>query len=327
MTGERTFVTGALGCIGAWVTRNLLRSGAPVTIFDLGTDRKRLELILDPGEIARIEFIQGDVTDTEAVAKALQGSGARRIIHLAALQVPFCRANPPLGASVNVIGTINIFEAAKALGIDHVVYAGSAAVYGRGDEYDRDIIENDAPFLPKNLYGVFKLANQGTAQIYRQDHGINSIGLRPYTVYGPGRDQGMTSTPTRAMLAAAAGQPWHISFGGRNGFQFTDDVAKIFIRAASLPDWEGAESFNLGGSIAHMSAVVAAIEGAAPEVTGQITFEDAPLALPAGTSDRALVEAIGPVPCTPLEEGVAYTIAHFRDALSDGRIALDEYDT
>ncbi|MCY3906398.1 MAG: NAD(P)-dependent oxidoreductase [Anaerolineaceae bacterium] len=327
MTGERTFVTGALGCIGAWVTRNLLRSGAPVTIFDLGTDRKRLELILDPGEIARVEFIQGDVTDTEAVAKALQGSGARRIIHLAALQVPFCRANPPLGASVNVIGTINIFEAAKALGIDHVVYASSAAVYGRGDEYDRDIIENDVPFLPKNLYGVFKLANQGTAQIYHQDHGINSIGLRPYTVYGPGRDQGMTSTPTRAMLAAAAGQPWHISFGGRNGFQFTDDVARIFIQAASLPDWEGAESFNLGGSIAHMSEVVAAIEGAAPEVTGQITFEDAPLALPAGTSDRALVEAIGPTPCTPLNEGVAFTIAHFRDALSDGRIALDEYDT
>ncbi len=326
MTNEHTFVAGALGCIGAWVTRNLLRSGAPVTVFDLGTDRKRLELILEPDEIARIRFIQGDITDTEAVEKALRSSGARRIIHLAALQVPFCRANPPLGASVNVIGTINIFEAAKALGIDHVVYASSAAVYGSGNEYDRDIIENDAPFLPKNLYGVFKLANQGTATIYHQDHGINSIGLRPYTVYGPGRDQGMTSTPTRAMLAAAAGQPWHISFGGRNAFQFTDDVARIFIQAADLPDWEGAESFNLGGSIAHMSEMVAAIEKAAPDATGRITFEDAPLALPAGTSDRALVEAIGPVPCTPLDESVAFTIALFRDALSDGRIVLDDYD-
>ena len=323
MAGERFFVTGALGCIGAWVTRNLLRAGQAVTVFDLGSDRKRLRLILEPAELKQIDFVQGDVTDTAAVEAALCASGATRVIHLAALQVPFCKANPPLGASVNVIGTINIFEAAKALGIPHIVYASSAAVYGSGSDYQRDIIENDAPFLPRNLYGVFKLANQGTAQIYHQDYGINSIGLRPYTVYGPGRDQGMTSTPTRAMLAAAAGQPWHISFGGRNGFQFADDVAKIFIQAASLPDWQGAESFNLGGSVAHMIEVVAAIEQAAPEVAGRITFEDEPLALPAGTSDRALASAIGALPHTELTEGVAFTIAHFRKALATGRIRLD----
>ena len=205
MSGERFFVTGALGCIGAWVTRNVLRAGQAVTVFDLGSDRKRLQLILEPAELQQIDFVQGDVTDTAAVEAALCASGATRVIHLAALQVPFCKANPPLGASVNVIGTINVFEAARALGIPHIVYASSAAVYGSGADYERDILENDAPFLPRNLYGVFKLANQGTAQIYHQDYGINSIGLRPYTVYGPGRDQGMTSTPTRAMLAAAAG--------------------------------------------------------------------------------------------------------------------------
>lgn len=326
MSDERVFVTGALGCIGAWVTRNLLRAGVPVTVFDLGSDRKRLNLILEPEEVAAIDFVRGDVTDTAAVEDALRACGARRVIHLAALQVPFCRANPPLGAAVNVIGTINTFEAAKALGIEHVVYASSAAVYGSGADYDRDVIENDAPFLPQNLYGVFKLANQGTARIYHQDYGINSIGLRPYTVYGPGRDQGMTSTPTRAMLAAAAGQPWRISFGGRNGFQFADDAAKIFIQAAEVADWEGAESFNLGGSIAHMSEVVAAIERAAPAVAGRITFEAEPLALPAGTSDHALAGAIGPLPLTPLDEGVAFTIDHFRAALADGRIDLDEYD-
>ncbi len=320
MSDERFFVTGALGCIGAWVTRNLQRAGQSVTVFDLGSDRKRLQLILEPAEIEQIDFVQGDVTDTAAVADALRASGATRVIHLAALQVPFCKANPPLGASVNVIGTINIFEAAKALGIRHIVYASSAAVYGSGADYDRDILENDADFLPRNLYGVFKLANQGTAQIYHQDYGINSIGLRPYTVYGPGRDQGLTSTPTRAMLAAAAGQPWHISFGGRNGFQFVDDVAKIFIQAATVPDWQGAGSFNLGGSIAHMSEVVAAIGQAAPEVAGRITFEDEALPLPAGTSDHALAAAIGPLPYTRLTEGVAFTIAHFREALATGRI-------
>lgn len=326
MTGERTFVTGALGCIGAWVTRNLVRAGQPVTVFDLGRDRRRLALILEPAELERIDFVHGDVTDGAAVEAALRASGATRVIHLAALQVPFCKADPALGARVNVIGTINLFEAAKALALPRIVYASSAAVYGSGEEYERDILENDAPFLPRNLYGVFKLANQGTAKIYHQDYGVHSIGLRPFTVYGPGRDQGLTSTPTRAMLAAAAGQPWHISFGGRNGFQFVDDVAKIFIQAATAPDWQGAESFNLGGSIAHMREVVAAIEQAAPEVAGRITWEEAALPLPAGTSDRALAAAIGPLPCTPLAEGVAFTIAHFRAALSTWRITLDDRD-
>ena len=323
MSGERFFVTGALGCIGAWVTRNLLRAGRSVTIFDLGHDQKRLQLVLEPEELARIDYIHGDVTDTAAVEAALSASGATRVIHLAALQVPFCKADPPLGASVNVIGTINIFEAAKVLGLRHIVYASSVAVYGSGEEYDSDILANDAPFLPRNLYGVFKLANQGTAQIYHQEYGIHSIGLRPFTVYGPGRDQGMSSTPTRAMLAAAAGQPWHISFGGRNGFQFADDVAKIIIQAATAPGWQGAESFNLGGSVVHMSELVAAIEQAAPEVAGRITHEQAALPLPAGTCDRALSAAIGPLPYTPLEEGVAFTIAHFREALAAGRIQLD----
>jgi nucleoside-diphosphate-sugar epimerase len=197
------------------------------------------------------------------------------------------------------------------------------AIYGRGDEYPPGLLKNDAHANPRNLYGVFKLANQGTADIYHQDYGINSIGLRPYTVYGPGRDQGMTSTPTKAMLAAAAGQPYHISFGGRNSFQFTADVASVFVQAARA-QYDGAGSFNLGGSQAHMSDVVAAIEAAAPETKGKITFEDQALALPDGTEDTALVGAIGAVQTTPLDEGIAFTVDHFRQALADKKVTLDQ---
>ena len=143
MSDERFFVTGALGCLGAWVVRNLIGEGAGVTVYDLGSGRHRLELLMEAEEIAQIQFVQDDITDTEAVARAVEESGANRIIHLAALQVPFCKANPPLGAAVNVVGTVNVFEAAKRAGISPVVYASSMAVYGGADLYGPEVQDDD----------------------------------------------------------------------------------------------------------------------------------------------------------------------------------------
>lgn len=325
MANERFFVTGALGCIGAWVVRNLVREGLPVTIYDLGGSDHRLKLIMSDDERAQINVIKGDVTDGDALAQAMADAETTHIIHLAALQVPFCKANPSLGARVNVVGTVNIFEAAKKLGLKQVVYASSVAVYGSPDEYDDRILKHDAPLRPRNHYGVYKQANEGTAFIYHQDDGINSIGLRPYTLYGPGRDQGLTSTPTKAMLAAAAGKPYRITYGGYNGFQYVDDVAKIFIQAARTP-FDGCEVFNLGGSIAPVSEVVAAIETALPGMKGQITFEEKPLALPDGTDDSALRAALGSVPFTPLADGVRMTIEDFKEALAVGKVSLDQLE-
>ena len=320
MSEERFLVTGAMGCIGSWVVRNLVQKGLNTTAFDLSTNKRRLELIMSSDEIAKVTFIYGDITDTEEVKTAVVSNNISHIIHLAALQVPFCKTNPPVGAAVNVVGTVNVFEAAKAAGIQQIVYASSVAVYGRKDEYSERLLPHDAPLHPHNHYGVFKRANEGTARIYWQDDGIASIGLRPYTLYGPGRDQGMTSTPTKAMLAAARGEAYHISFGGYNGFQYNDDVAKIFIQAAHTP-FEGADVFNLRGTVAHMSEVVAAIEAAEPAAIGRITYEEAPLMLPEGQDDTELRRLLGEIPDTPLIDGVAQTIAHFKDAIADGRLS------
>ena len=319
MSHEHFFVTGAMGCLGAWAIRNLVRAGVAVTAFDLSRDQHRLTLIMRPDELAHVQFVYGDITDTDTVKRTVAESGANRILHLAALQVPFCRANPPLGAAVNVVGTVNMFEAAKVAGMGRVVYASSAAVYGRGDEYPPGLLAHEAPLRPHTLYGVYKQANEDTARVYFEEYGLQSIGLRPYTIYGPGRDQGMTSSPTVAMLAAARGEGYHIPFGGAGGFQYTDDVARLFIQAAQV-EFSGAAVFNIRGSVAHMSEVVAAIEAAAPRARGRITFDDKPLALPAGQSDDALRALFGPIPDTPLQEGVAQTIAHFEAALADGRL-------
>ena len=317
MNENRYLVTGALGCIGSWVVRNLIRAGIPTTVFDLSDDARRMKLLMSDDELAQVRFITGDITDLKTVEDAFAQSQATQVIHLAGLQVPFCKANPPLGARVNVVGTINIFEAAKQAGLKRVVYASSAAVYGPREEYPDAPVAHDAPLRPLTHYGVFKQANEGNARVYWHDDGISSIGLRPYVVYGPGRDQGLTSDPTKAMLAAARGEPYHISYGGRCEMQYADDVANIFIQATTA-SFEGADVFNLHGSVVDMQTVVEAITTVAPG--SEITFENKPLGFPAEMDGSPLEAVLGSLPNTPLVDGIAATVAMFKQATAAGRI-------
>jgi UDP-glucuronate 4-epimerase len=135
MPNDRFLITGALGCIGAWTVRNLVREGTPVVVFDLASDPRRLKLIMSDDELVRVTFVTGDITDLEALERALDDHAITRVIHLAALQIPFVRANPPLGARVNVVGTVNVFEAVarRRDQIGNLVYASSAAVYDTVD--------------------------------------------------------------------------------------------------------------------------------------------------------------------------------------------------
>ncbi|HEX3455519.1 MAG TPA: NAD(P)-dependent oxidoreductase [Gaiellaceae bacterium] len=298
MSGERFLVTGALGCIGAWAAALLVREGATVVAYDLGDDDRRLRLVATPEEVAAIRFIRGDVTDLDQLEHAVAEHGITHVVHLAALQVPFVKANPPLGARVNVAGTVNVFEAARRHGLaTPIAYASTAAVYdGQGER------------TPRTLYGVFKIANEGTATVYWTDEGISSIGIRPYVVFGPGRDQGLTSGPTLAMAAAALGEPYRIAFGGRSELHYAPDVARGFISAArSRP--EGAFAFDFPGSPVHMREVVAAIEAAAPEARGLVEFDDVSLPFPEKLPGERL-----DAPTTPLGSAVQETIDLFRSA-------------
>ena len=325
MSNEHFFVTGASGCIGAWVARNLVLEGTPVTVLDIGDSRHRLMTILDDNQISRVNFIHGDVADLKSVENIMSGCGATNIIHLAALQLPFCRANPSLGAMVNVVGTVNIFEACKHLQIKKVAYASSTAVYGPIEAYPKGPIPHDAPLYPRSHYGVYKVANEGNAQVYWLEDGITSIGLRPHTVYGPGRDQGMTSTPTKAMVAAVMGLPYRISFGGSYGFQFADDVAKIFIRA-SRTTWEGADGFSLGGLPTSTTDVITAIETLIPDHRGKISYDDTPLPFSAEFDNSALISILGDLPQTPLMEGVKATIDTYQKAIENGRLSANDLE-
>jgi UDP-glucuronate 4-epimerase len=302
---DRILVTGALGCIGAWILRTLVRDGVPAVGFDLGGDTQRLELIMEEAELARIELVRGDVTDLAAIERALDEHAITHVIHLAAMLIPLARADPPRGAHVNVVGTVNVFEAVKRRR-EHVrglSYASSAAVYSGTGAH----LPEDAPASPATHYGVHKLANEGTARVYWADDGVPSAGLRPYVVYGPGRDQGLTAEPTLAMAAAARGEPYRIAFGGRIQLHYAPDAARAFIDAARRSEEGGAYVANLGGPATHVSEVVAAIEAAAPEAAGSITFDEQPLPFPEEFEGKA-----HPAPVTPLRDAVRETIDVFR---------------
>ncbi len=321
MATERFLVTGAYGCIGAWTVKQLVDEGVQVCTYDLPGNPHRLRLIMDDAALEHVHFVTGDITDQALFERTVVEQDISAIIHLAALQVPFVRADPVGGARVNVVGTAVVLEAIKRH-LDQIrglAYASSIGVYGPATLYPAVPLAHTATLAPTNLYGVYKQANEGMAQIYWEEHGVRSIGLRPYVVYGPGRDQGMTSTPTKAMLAAAVNRNYHISYGGAAVFQYAPDVAAIFI-AAARAGRNGAEAYNIGGSAAAMTDIVAAIEDAAPEVVGRVTFEDMGLPHPPTINSEALDEALGPARYTDLHSGVRRTVEHFRIAARDGRI-------
>ena len=319
--GERFLVTGALGCIGAWTVRQLAREGVPVVAFDLGRDPRRVAQITGRAELDQIEFVAGDITDLASVERALDEHDITNVIHLAALQVPFSRADPPRGAEVNVTGTVNVFEAVKrrGAGMAPVVYTGSIGMYSPSDvDPTSGRLEEDADAHPGNHYGVYKLANEGSARIYWADSGVPSVGLRPMTVYGAGRDQGMTSSPTAAIAAAVLGVPFQISFGGRTLFQYAEDVARTLILASrSAP--AGPRIYNLGGSQVSLDEWVDAIEAAVPEATGLVTVAPTELPFPADIAHDRLAE-LGDVPVTPFRDAIAATADIYRRLAADGRL-------
>ncbi|MCY3781242.1 MAG: NAD(P)-dependent oxidoreductase [Chloroflexi bacterium] len=307
-------VTGGMGCIGAWTLYHLQQSGKRAVNFDASADRQRIDWLMSAEEQGSISFVQGDLRDSEMVKAVFAEHDVSHVIHLAALQVPFCRANPSLGAAVNVTGTVNVFEAAKAEGVKHVAYASSIGVYGPPSEFPPGLIANDAPQNPRTLYGAYKACTEQVAKVYYIDDGISSTCLRPYTVYGVGRNQGMTSEPTKALAAAVKGQAFNIGFSGTMQFQLAADVARQFILAAER-SLDGAYGFNLGGKPATVSEFVGFAKDVLPEA--EIDVADAPLPFPAGFDDSALRESFGTAYETPLAEGIAATVAHMQ-RLGDG---------
>ena len=298
-------VTGAGGCIGSWILAILHRSNIPCVAIDLSEERTRLELLLGE-EASKIKWHKCDITDFNSLKKIILSYEPSAIIHLAGLQVPFCAANPALGARVNVEGTINILEIAKEVNIKRTVYASSVAALGMPPK---------GPWK-ETLYGAYKLANEHTAYVYWADWQTPSIGLRPNIVYGLGRDQGMSSKNTVAIQAAALDKSYKIPYTGKYSWLYAGEAALAFITSVSK-DMVGSHVFNLNGSCETIENGLKLIRELKPN--SSVTCEGQPLPFPPDLDDLPLRKHIGDYTSVSVQKGIEHTIKAFETLKSEGK--------
>lgn len=299
----KIMITGGGGFLGAWIAGRLVRAGHTVLVFDKSADRSMAEGILGK-DARRLDWHVGDVTDSDEVFSVSRDCTS--IIHLAALLTPACRDNPILGARVNLLGTINVFEAAKLHGHSRVAYASSAGVFGPDD--------GRTP-CPLTHYGAFKLACEGIARAYWEDSRLASIGFRPLVVYGPGRESGVSAGPTLACRAAVQRRSYTIGFSGATDMIFVDDVAAAFAATVTRA-LTGAHVFNLSGSVATMDTVIAEIRKSLPDA--DLSIDGPPLPIIAHLEKSDLTSVLGDLPHTDLADGIARTLKHYEVASAIG---------
>jgi nucleoside-diphosphate-sugar epimerase len=301
-------VTGAGGCIGAWALRELLERGSSVVAFDLSADQRRPRLVSSEKALSGVNWEVGDITDGDRLTAVARAHSVTAILHLAALQVPFCKADPVAGAKVNVLGTVNVFETARALGLKRLAYASSIAIQG---------VKADSPWLA-TLYGAHKACCEAMAQVYWQDWQVPSVGIRPGVVYGPARDQGMSAAPTSAMLAAVVGQPYTVPFTGPFPFLYVREVASAFVQAIAM-DREEARVFDLNGVPSTIETVLDLIRRQRP--SADLAATGAAFPFPPDLPDEELGGFIGPYEKWRLEDGLRETLATFQGLVEAGRLS------
>jgi nucleoside-diphosphate-sugar epimerase len=324
---SRFLITGGGGFIGSWIIKNLADRGARPWVFERHNNLPRLFTLLSEDQRSAVNVVRGDITRLGDLDRAVTENGITHIIHLAALQMPACASDPPLGARVNVIGTLNVFEVARQRRdlAKRIVYASSQAVYGPEEFYGRARVQGHDVLQPETHYGVFKQANEGNARIYYREHGISSVGLRPGVVYGVGRDQGLTSAPTKAIKATVAGRPYIIGFTGGLDMQYVRDTAEIFLRCA-LIGTEGANTYTIRGNVVQMDEFVLALNSLLPRSKNLIRAEGRPLPVAYDFDDSALVNVIGELPRTPLEKGILETARIFERQLIEDHLETKDLE-
>lgn len=294
---SRVLVTGGTGFVGARTVSALRAAGHRVRIFDLAPRPEHLARGTDA------EIVSGDIADPAAVASAARDCDG--IVHLVGLMTVDCARDPALGARVNLIGSLNVFEAAKARRLP-VAYLSTAGVFGPEDAVHP---------RPMTIYGATKLAVEGAARAFLLDHGVPSLGLRPYIVYGPGVSAGIAAGPSIAIAASVRREPAEIRFSGRVGFVHVDDVARMLAAAMTAP-LEGATVLTMAGETAGMEDFVA--ELARQSGWSGVTVTGPPLRIPADLKSDPVPAFLGPQPATGVAVGIARTLAELK-ARADGQ--------
>ena len=316
---DHYLVIGAQGFIGAWICRLLIEAGHRVTGADATPDPRSADCVLADEHNDRLSFVVCDARDADAIDR-LVGEGVTHVIYLAGLLRPASENDPWLSAQISIGGLMHVFRAVERRKGIHIAYASTAAVYGPAANYPGKKVTDKSVPNPTDHYGTQRLAMEMTARAFFLQHGVGSLGLRPWVVYGAGRFNGLSAQPSIAMLAAAAGKPFEIAFGNRTIVHHARDVAEAFVRGVQS-NLNDAVTANIPGESISMPDLVAIINRAAPESKGKITIKKATLGQPEYLEDPTLERLIGPLP-SPTQERTRETIADYRRLLAEGRITF-----
>lgn len=252
-------VTGGCGFIGSHIIRQLKHQGHNPIAYDLYPSKTSIEQVLSAEEITQIKVIQGGLEDRENLIKVLKDNKIDAIIHLAALLGAAGEDDREAAVRVNILGTINIFEAALATGIKRVVWASSSSVYAPEAVYRKlygdKLVPNDALLKPATVYGATKTFCECMGELYHKRYGLEAIGLRYGMVFGIARMRGLAQYVTNLINNPAEGLPGEVDAGDTAPcWLYVEDAARATIMASQCPDPES-RNFFIGGDIASISEI------------------------------------------------------------------------
>jgi UDP-glucose 4-epimerase len=247
----KVLITGGMGVIGAEATRKFVLEGHRPVIYARRRDERLIADVLD-----RVEIELGDITDAERLTEVLKKHAITHIVHAAGYVSAPSAANVPQGIFVNVMGTTNVLEAARQLGIERVVYTSAKGVYGPflGEDGSPTYkpISEDHPKNPARIYDCAKLMAEQTCLYYNSTFGVDVVLLRFATTFGPGKTErhGMMGVTSQIIEAPAKGLPFHHKQGGdeKDDFVYNKDSA-LGIYLATVAGKLEHRVFNIGSGI------------------------------------------------------------------------------
>lgn len=327
MTTHRTvLVTGAGGFIGSHLVEALVEQGTTVRAFVRYTSRRDSGWLSRlPNDVASsVEIIYGDLRDTHAVEQAV--SGVTQVFHLGALiAIPYSYVHPDEVISVNILGTLNVLNAARRHGLELVVHTSTCEVYGTAQYVP---IDESHPLQGQSPYSASKIAADKIAESFWRSYDLPVVTVRPFNTYGP-RQSMRAVIPTIVTQALTSDRVVLGSIHPTRDFTFVKDTVAGLVRAADVKGVAGGV-FNLGTgreiAIGELAKLVIGIVGRSVELvtdTGRIRPKNSEV--DRLCSDNTLAaNTLGWQPKTLLEDGLAHTVEWVRGNLHEYQF-VDRY--
>jgi UDP-glucose 4-epimerase len=323
--GARVLVTGGAGTIGSTLVDQLLDAGAArVDVLD-NLVRGRVDNLSGALATGRATLVDGDIRDRSLVHELTRGKDL--VFHQAAIRITQCAEDPRLALEVLVDGTFNVFEAAAEHGVDKIVTASSASVYGLAEQFptgERHHHHNNDTF-----YGAAKSFNEGMIRSFKAMNDLDYVVLRYFNVYGPRMDvHGLyTEVLVRWMERIADGKPPLIFGDGQQtmDFVFTSDIARANLLAAESDVTEGVYNVASGQETSLLQLAEALLRA----MDSDLSVEHGPERAVNGVSRRladttAASSDLGFTATTELEAGLRELVEWWqplREEISGGRAA------